>query len=182
MALPVHGFPDYTVDESGKVWSKKTNKYLKPSFNERGYASVELFNKDGSKRVLIHRLVASVFLPNPQNHPQVNHKDENPSNNAVSNLEWCTAKYNMNYGIGGKTRHLKIDYTKPCYRENAIKNGKKVCKAVAMYTEDGKFINEYESAAEASKETGIYKTNITRSARTNKYKAGGYVWRYVKGE
>jgi len=182
MALPIKSFPDYTIDEAGNVWSTKTNKYLKPAYNKGGYASVELFNENGSKRLLVHRLVAAAFVPNPNNYPQVNHKDENPSNNSADNLEWCTAKYNMNYGEGAKTRHSKIDYTRPIYKETAIKNGRKVCKAVAMCSPVGEIIKEFKSAVEASHETGIYKTNITRSASTGKYKAGGYLWKYVKGE
>lgn len=181
MGFPVPNYPDYLVHRDGRIWSNKTNKFLKPAHTQRGYASVELFNENGSRRLLIHRLVAQVYISNPNNYPQVNHKDENPRNNCVENLEWCTAKYNMAYGVGAKTRHLKIDYTKPCYKENAIKNGKKVAKPVSMYSTDGIYIKTFESAVDASKQTGIYKTDITRSARSN-LKAGGYIWKYKEEE
>ena len=179
MSLPVLAFPDYTIDESGKVWSMKTKKYLKPAYSKSGYASVELFNENGSKRMLIHRLVASAFIPNPNNYPQVNHKDENPANNSVDNLEWCTAKYNMNYGNGAKNRHLKIDYTKPCYRENAIKNGKKVSLPVVMLS-NGVEINRFASAKEASKATGISHSNILRAVHKERATAGGYTWKRLE--
>jgi len=179
MALPVLNYPDYFVHEDGRIWSGKTNKFLKPAYTKAGYASVELFNQEGNKRLLIHRLVASAFIPNPDNLPQINHKDENPKNNHVDNLEWCSAKYNMNYGIGAKTRHWKVDYSKPCFRENAIKNGKKVARPVSMYSLDGNFIKTFESAAEASRQTGIQATNITKAVRT-KYNAGGFAWRYTE--
>jgi hypothetical protein len=181
MNVPIRGYPDYLVDEDGRIWSNKTNKYLKPAYTNRGYASVELFNDEGSKRILIHRIVATAFIPNPYNYPQINHKDENPKNNSVSNLEWCTAKYNMNYGDGAKKRHNTIDYSKPCYRENAIKNGKKAARPVSMYSLDGQFIKLFKSAADASRQTGIYVTNITRAART-KYNAGGYAWKYERSD
>lgn len=181
MSLPVPNYPDYTVYEDGRIWSNKTNKFLKPNYTERGYASIELFNSDGHRRFLIHRLVANAFIPNPHNLPQVNHKDENPTNNAASNLEWCTAKYNMNYGIGAKVRHLKIDYTKPIFKETAIKNGKKVSRPVAMIDKFGTPLATYASAVDASKATGIYKTSITRSTRSTHLRAGGYKWEYVKG-
>lgn len=116
MAIPVQGYPDYLIGEDGRIWSKKTHKYLKPAYTKTGYASVELFNSSGSKRLLIHRLVARAFIPNPLNLPQVNHIDEDPRNNSVDNLEWCTAKYNMNYGNGAKTRHVNINYSKPIYK------------------------------------------------------------------
>lgn len=181
MALPVLGYPDYMIHEDGRVWSKKSNKFLKPSRTAKGYMSIELFNNTGSKRFLIHRLVANAFIPNPQNLPQINHKDENPQNNHVDNLEWCTARYNMNYGMGAKTRHSKIDYTKPCFRENAIRNGKKVARPVSMFSLDGQFIRTYESAAEASRQTGIHVTNISRAVKT-KYNAGGYAWKYERSD
>ena len=98
MAIPVVGYKDYLIYPDGKVFSTKSNKFLKPNITPQGYKSVELFNNNGSKRLLIHRLVAQAFIPNPENLPQVNHKDENPSNNNVDNLEWCTQKYNCNYG------------------------------------------------------------------------------------
>lgn len=68
------------------------------STTSRGYKQVGLHKDGKSKRVGVHRLVAKAFIPNPDDLPQVNHKDENPSNNDASNLEWCSAKYNANYG------------------------------------------------------------------------------------
>ena len=138
---------------------------------------VELFNSDGSKRVLIHRLVAMAFIPNPDDLPQVNHKDENPSNNHVDNLEWCTAKYNMNYGDGAKTRHSKIDYSKPCYKENAIKNGKAVSVPVFMFSKNGSFLTSFNSIIDASIATGIHRSNIGMASRGERKTAGGYVWK-----
>lgn len=178
MALPVLNYPDYLVYEDGRIWSNKTNKFLKPAYTRAGYASVELFGYNGRKRFLIHRLVANVYIPNPNHYPQINHKDENPKNNHVNNLEWCTARYNMNYGEGAKRKHSNIDYTKPCFSENARKNGKKVSRPVSMFTKEGALISTFESAAEASRQTGIYVTNITRSAKTALY-AGGYLWKYA---
>lgn len=175
MALPVLDYPDYMVYEDGRIWSNKTSKFLKPAYTKAGYASVELFNSAGSKRLLIHRLVANAYIPNPNSLPQINHKDENPKNNKVANLEWCTAKYNMNYGNGAKNRHLKIDYAKPCYRENAIKNGKKVSVPVVMLS-NGVEINRFASAKEASKATGIAHSNILRAVHKERATAGGYTW------
>lgn len=182
MSLPVPDFPDYLVDETGKIWSNKTHKYLKPAYTHGGYASVELFNGKGSRRLLIHRIVAKCFLPNPSKLPQVNHKDENPKNNRVDNLEWCTAKYNMNYGNGAKTRHLKIDYSKPCYRENAIKNGMKVARPVLQFNIEGTLIERFSSAKEASKKTGADHSHIIDccKGKPHRYTAGGFVWKYER--
>ena len=87
-------------------------KVLSPGKDKDGYLSVVLSCNGKHKKIAVHRLVAQAFIPNPDNLPQVNHRDENPSNDNVDNLEWCTAKYNLSYG----TRNIRI-------KETAIKNG-----------------------------------------------------------
>ena len=182
MAIPIDGYPDYMVFPDGKIWSNKSNKYLKYSHTKKGYASVELFNENGSKRLLVHRLVAKAFIPNPFNYPQINHIDENPSNNNVDNLEWCTAKYNMNYNDAPKRRAALIDYTKPVFKENAIINGKKVSRPTLQFDKNGNFIKRYESAKMASVETGVDHRHIVSCCNNRKYRhtAGGYVWKYER--
>lgn len=71
------------------------DKNLKPKVDGKGYVHVILFNQNKRKTIRIHRLVAEMFIPNPNNYPQVNHKDEDKQNNKVDNLEWCTNKYNF---------------------------------------------------------------------------------------
>lgn len=76
----------------------KKGKIKKAHLSGKGYLKVVLYKENKPKRCYVHRLVAETFLNNPNNLPQVNHKDENKLNNNVSNLEWCTNKYNCNYG------------------------------------------------------------------------------------
>lgn len=93
----------YKISNTGKVKSIRNNKILKPSISQ-GYYFV-ILQKNGQKKFKqVHRLVAKAFIPNPKRYPVINHKDENKLNNKVSNLEWCTIKYNTNYG----TCRLKI--------------------------------------------------------------------------
>ena len=73
-------------------------KILKQYIKKTGYVHIVLCKNGVHKTYLLHRIVASAFLPNPDNLPQINHKDENQLNNTVSNLEWCTSSYNINYG------------------------------------------------------------------------------------
>ena len=87
-------------------------KVLSPTKNKNGYLKVNLYCNGKQKTIDVHRLVTEAFLPNPDNLPQVNHKDEDKTNNRVENLEWCDHKYNMNYG----TRNIRA-------KETAIKNG-----------------------------------------------------------
>lgn len=97
----------YQVSNLGRVRSleridalgrRRKGKVLADKHNNRGYHTIALCRDGNIEYKLIHRLVATAFLNNPNNLPQVNHKDENKANNAVSNLEWCTSEYNLNYG------------------------------------------------------------------------------------
>lgn len=99
MFKDIQGYPNYQISNLGRVWSKKRQIYLKPNKNNSGYLTVYLPAANGKyKRELIHRLVALTFIPNLENLPCVNHKDENKENNAVTNLEWINHKENINYG------------------------------------------------------------------------------------
>jgi hypothetical protein len=94
----------YSVMESGEIINKNTGKALRPQVNNCGYARVNMC-KDGKKpRFFIHRIVAECYIPNPHNLPQVNHKDGNKSNNAASNLEWCTSSENHRHSFANLGR------------------------------------------------------------------------------
>lgn len=88
----------YAVTEEGHIWSYKRNKILKGVINSAGYPTVKLCKEGTEKTFYIHRLVAIALIPNPENYPQINHKDEDRLNHHPSNLEWCDSKYNNNYG------------------------------------------------------------------------------------
>lgn len=97
-------YPGYLITKSGDIFSKpnKTRSTLRKLSSYKGYYgySVVGIRVDGKqKTVKIHRLLAQTFIPNPDKLPFVNHIDENTSNNALSNLEWCTPKYNSNYSV-----------------------------------------------------------------------------------
>ena len=119
---PIVGYEGlYEVSSYGRVRSldRYDNKnhfrkglIMKQNNDGRGYMSVILCLNGKIKKYLVHRLVAQAFIPNPDNLPEVNHKDENPENNSVTNLEWCDHSYNINYG----TRKDKV-------RESQLKSG-----------------------------------------------------------
>lgn len=108
----------YKISNRGDVISLSKNsgflklkeKYLKPTVKPKGYLDVKLIKDGIKKHFYIHRLVAEHFIPNPNNLPQVNHKDKNPSNNDVNNLEWCDNSYNVLYSnIPEKLKELRGD-------------------------------------------------------------------------
>lgn len=140
---------------------------VKPQLRDGGYYHVSLRYKGKSYIRLVHRLVAMTFISNPHNLPQVNHKDENPSNNCVNNLEWCDQKYNSNYGTNGQRISSKLT--------NGLRS-----KAVEQYDRKGNFIKEFPSVAEVSRLLGFPTSSITRCCNgSKKYSViGGYQWKY----
>lgn len=181
MWRPIPGYEGlYDVSSSGEIRSLfRYKRVLKPSVQKNGYATVELFKNKKSKRLLVHRLVALAFIPNPKGLPQVNHKDEDKLNNSASNLEWVTAKENMNYGTRLQRQISSTDYTSEARKEIARRNGKSVSKPV-IQIKDGKILAKYESAKQASRLTGINHAHICECAKGAKFykSAGGYEWKY----
>ena len=124
------------------------------------YLLVNLSCGRGPKKHLVHRLVALAFIPNPNNLPQINHKDENPHNNSVENLEWCDQYYNNHYG----TTRKRIAMTRGF--------------SVIQMDMDGNEIARYWSAREAARAIGKSQAAISRAC-TGVYKqAYGYLWKY----
>ena len=168
----IEGFEGlYQISDKGRVKSlektytdrngatrHKDEKILNPYPNKRGYMRLQLF---GEKRVewkLVHRLVAEAFLPNPDNLPIINHKDETPFHNNVENLEYCTQKYNVNYGTGIQRR------------------AEKESKIVYQYTLDGQLVKIWKSIAECVK-NGFKGAWLCCSGRSKTCK--GFRWSYT---
>ena len=122
---PIFDYSDYQVSNLGRIKSLKRHKILKQFDNRRGYKRVNLTKFGISKPFAIHRLVAKAFIPNPNKYPCVNHKDENPSNNCASNLEWCTYQYNNTYGTA-KERRVKT------YKDNTDKRKQAKLKSYSL--------------------------------------------------
>ena len=101
----------YQISNIGRVKSyhyDKNGKILKLQINEDGYYKVTLNKNKNKKTYSVHRLVAIHFIDNPNNYSEINHKDENKQNNNFENLEWCSRKYNVNYGTGRKRQREKM--------------------------------------------------------------------------
>ena len=164
--LPVPGYENYLVSNNGVVVStirhgKRCFEVLPQRTEKQGYKNVTL-HKDGKNHTLkVHRLVAMAFIPNPNNYPQVNHKDEDKGNNCLENLEWCTAKYNSNYGTKIE-RHKRLV-------------GKTVVQINPITRE---CVTEYFSIQDASTNTGIDRGSINKCCLGERKTAGGYEWEY----
>ena len=95
---------DRVVEGKSSSTRLHRGKILSPGIGSTGYYMVVLYKDGGGCSYTVHRLVSNTFIPNPHNHPYINHKDENKLNNNVDNLEWCTHQYNMNYGTANLRR------------------------------------------------------------------------------
>lgn len=168
----------YQVSNFGRIRSLKretisSNQYssfkkqaneiiLKQSINKHGYCSIILSKNGKNKWYSVHRLVACAFIDNSNGFKCVNHKDENKQNNNVENLEWCTHKYNNNYG----TRKKRV--------------AKATSKQVIQYDINGDFIKIWSSIIEASINTNTNRHSITSCCKKQLKIAGGYRWEYVR--
>ena len=154
----VDEYDRYMISNKGRVWSTiGCGKFLKGGKDRLGYIQVQLSKGDGSiKHFYIHQLVGKAFIPNPQNLPYINHRDEDKTNNCVENLEWCDAKYNHNYSI---------------YQQEI---------EVGQYDKDsGELINTYKSSREAERQTGTAQGCISACCNGKQKTSGGYVWKYL---
>lgn len=150
----------YKVSNDGRVWSIKSNKEMKIQDN-KGY-SIVCLRKDGKKKnCRVHRLVAQAFIPNPEDKPQVNHIDEDRSNNHVTNLEWATASENINHG----TRN--------------IKHAEKLSVPINQYNMNGEFIKSFTSYTAVEKELGFNRTNVRNCAYGKHKHSYGFIWKHA---
>lgn len=165
----IHGYEGkYQVSNFGRVrsldrlsWTGKAfvrvkgrimtqNRRYNKKRNEYGYPYVSFHNSSHSpsKKMLVHRLVAEAFLPNPNDLPCINHKDEDKANNSLSNLEWCDIAYNNAYGTARK-------------RSMETRRRKGICKKVLKFDMDFNLLKTFSSVAEAAKEISVGKTVIS---------------------
>lgn len=145
----------YAVSDKGRVMNLKSGRILKAGVNSHCYEWVALCKDGKVKQCTIHRLVAEAFLENPNNLPQVNHVDEDPTNNDVRNLAWVTASQN--------NRHSAH---------------KRSCK-ISQYSIDGEYIREWESFKEIERELGFNKGFINMCCKGKQKTAYGYRWEYA---
>lgn len=150
----------YQVSNFGRIKRVTTGRILKGGKNKDGYLLVRLYKNSIGSTKGIHRLVAKVFIPNPENKPEINHIDEDKTNNKVSNLEWMTAKENTNHG----TRNGRMSRSKsiPIIATN-IKTGES---------------HEFYGTNECARQLGLSPGSICKCLKGRYRQTGGYTFQY----
>ena len=178
----IKDFQNYQVSSQGRVRSvdhetearirggvvriHRKGMVLRPAEGHGGYLMITLCKEGKRYDKVIHRLVAESFLDNPENLPQVNHKDEDKHNNCAENLEWCSAEYNTNYG----TRNERM--------AKAQTNHPKKSKPVGQFSLDGKLIKVWPSTNEAGR-NGFDGSCVSACCRGEQKTHKTYTWRYL---
>ena len=172
--MPIKGYEDtYAVSNLGRVKNIKTGRILKQWKKDTGYMLVSL-NKNGKHKTFrVHRLVLETFKANPRNCSDVNHIDENKENNALNNLEWCTAKYNTNYGSRNERMAATLK-TNGTYDKIAKINSDKCSIPVYCITNN----TIYKSAAEAARQLNLNQPSVTKCCQGKRKSTGGYQFKY----
>lgn len=154
----------YQVSNFGRIKSfprtgtqTKDIRIKKITLSTKGYMRTSLWKNKKSSMKSIHRLVAQAFIPNPNNLPQINHKDGNKTNNNVENLEWVTAKENV---------------------AHAYKIGLNKLNKVAQIDIDGNQIKLWNGIGEISRELNLFQSNLVRAYKENRV-CGGYRWKVI---
>ena len=184
----IKDYPNYTIDTEGNVTNITTGKVLKPRNAGKGYKIIGLWKNGKSTNFYIHQLVATHFLPNPNNLTEINHRDENKQNNRLENLEWCTHKYNVNYGTNIERRVKNTDWKKVTTKRISNTDFKAIAAKKDMF-EIGKKISRpikcletnkiYSGTREAERQTGIEHSSISKCCKGKLNTAGGYTWEYI---
>lgn len=165
--------PKYEVSSEGHVRIKETGYVLKEWTDKDGYLSCTLSLNGEKKKWRVHRLIATAFIPNPNNKPEINHINSIRNDNRVENLEWTTRSENE--------KHAFRDGRHPELREKAKENLLMYAITaieIAVYQIDSNrnIVNSYRSMAEAERQTGINHRNISRAC-AKEGTAGGYYWK-----
>lgn len=148
----------YQVSNFGRIKSLKGSEKILKLDCRRGYPYVVLRKNHNSRGIAVHRLVAKMFIPNPENKAQVNHIDGNKTNNKVENLEWCSPKENV------------------IHSNRVLERGRG--KKIKQYDRQGNLLRVWLNAYQASETTGTCRRNINACCNGLYHSAGGYVWKW----
>lgn len=152
-------YPGYEVREDGKIRNINTKREIATHLDKYGYQAVAIYRNGKQRKPKVHRLIAEVFVPNPNGYSQINHKDEDKTNNRAENLEWCTPAYNSQYGT--RTERSAANHRR---RVVACKDDERI---------------EFESIKEAALWLGCTTSSVGRALESQSAHCKGYSFSYM---
>ena len=177
-AFSIKNFPEYYVTDTGLIYSRKYDpvnnkqcrfKKIKLILDYYGYLKFNVWENGHNQEKKVHRVVAETFIPNPENKPQVNHKNGIKTDNRVENLEWVSASENV------KHRYNILKQKGSRYNQTGAK-----CPIhnIVLQIKDKKIINKFYGIKDAEQKTGVRASNICNCCNHKIKSAGGFVWKY----
>lgn len=170
----------------GKQWPyRRTHNNIRKQHIKNGYYQVNLSKENEVKWICVHRLVALAFIPNPNNLPCINHRDENKLNNNIENLEWCTYSYNARYGTAKQRQLQAVKHSDPNnlrvqknLETRAKNNQPNARRAILQLNLQGEVISRFRSMSEASRITGSALSDICNCCKGKRKTSNGFKWKY----
>jgi len=173
----IKGFEEYySITKDGRVYSKRSEKFLKLNYKKNGYVYIELNVGNKASNHRVHRLVALTFIDNPENKEYVNHKDGNKSNNHVSNLEWCTASENNlhMYSELKVNNHFKTNHP---FKGLKGKNNP-LSRKVIQLSKNLEQIKIWDCIADIERAGVARASDVSRVCKNKRKTTAGYIWKY----
>lgn len=170
----IDGAPGYMISDCGRVWSEKTQQFIKPKpMDKHGHLGVCLRVNGKARYTYLHRLMAKAFLPNTHNYPVVRHIDDDPSYNYLDNLAWGTQKDNFNDCLNNGHVH----FVTPEEREIGLSKMRTPILATNIRTGESM---TFKGQGDASRFLGVPQANIWKVLNGQRAHAGGYRFEYIK--
>lgn len=160
------------IVSTGRNGHRKIQEHILIPHNSNNYQRISIRIYPKKYWLDIHRLVAEAFIPNPNKFTIINHKDNNPSNNRVDNLEWCNQSYNIKYAY----KYGNAKPTKGCFKKGNIPHNR---RKINQYSKNGEYLNTFNSVKEAGLYVKTVPSNINNCLSGNTKTAKGYIWRYA---
>lgn len=171
-------YPKYEISTEGRIRNSKTHYIYSQRLRSDGYLDIDIRENGERKKMLVHRLVASCYLDNPNNLPEVNHKNKIKTDNRVENLEWVSRKQNMEH----RNQDEKIkNQMQESGKRLAELNLRTKAKSVIQFDLSGNLMKIYPSLISAERETGTNRKYIRACLKGERQSANNYMWKSVEG-